>query len=455
MTVFLSKQLTNKLPLTHLAAALICILVISITVSLLPQSNAAITPSQLPDANQPVQPTAAEITSTTTTTINSTRASLTPAISTPSAQATPETWQDHKIINGDNLTSLFKRAGLNARDVYQVSLAVKGTDVLSRLYPGQTLSFVIEDGKLIKLKHIRNRLESSLIKQTEEGYKTETITRSPEIIPRFAEGSIENSLFYDASQAGLSDRMIMELAAIFGWDVDFALDLRAGDSFNLIYEEKLLDGELIGEGNILAAQFVNRGEIFSAIRYTDSQENTSYFTPEGNSMRKTFLRSPIDFARISSSFKSRRKHPVLGLTRAHKGTDYAAKTGTPIKATGEGKIIWRGTKGGYGKCVIVQHGSNITTLYAHMSNYRKGQRSGSRIKQGDVIGYVGKTGLASGPHLHYEFRLNGVHKNPQTVKLPHAAPIAKSERAAFFAVAENAMAQLETYKATQLASTSN
>ncbi|WP_432471054.1 OapA family protein [Amphritea sp. HPY] len=443
--MFLSKQLTNKLPLTHLAAALICILLISITLSLLPQSSAAVIPFQLPDAGQPAQPgTAAVGTTSITTTTSSTLASV-----------TPEVWQDHKINNGDTLTSLFKRAGLNARDVYQVSQAVKGTDVLSRLYPGQTLSFIIEDGKLIKLKHIKNRLESSLIKQTEEGYKTEAIARTPEIIPRFAEGTIDNSLFYDASQAGLSDRMIMELAAIFGWDVDFALDLRAGDSFNLIYEEKLLDGELIGEGNILAAQFVNRGETYTAIRYTDSQDNTSYFTPEGNSMRKTFLRSPIDFARISSSFKSRRKHPVLGLTRAHKGTDYAARTGTPIKATGEGKIIWRGTKGGYGKCVIVQHGSNITTLYAHMSNYRKGQRSGSRIKQGDVIGYVGKTGLASGPHLHYEFRLNGVHKNPQTVKLPHAAPIAESESDAFFATAENAMAQLETYKATQLASTSN
>lgn len=445
--MFLSKQLTNKLPLLHLAAALICIFLISITLSLLPQSNAAVIPPQLSDANQSAQPDAAGSTSTTTTTASSTGSTL--------ASVTPEIWQDHKISNGDNLTSLFKRAGLNARDVYQVSQAVKGTDALSRLYPGQTLSFIIENGKLIKLKHIKNRLESTLIEQTEEGYKTDVIARSPELIPRFIEGSIENSLFYDASQAGLSDRMIMELAAIFGWDVDFALDLRTGDSFNLLYEEKFLDGELIGEGNILAAQFINQGNTYTAIRYTDSLDNSSYFTPEGDSMRKTFLRSPIDFARISSSFKSRRKHPVLGLTRAHKGTDYAAKTGTPIKATGEGKIIWRGTKGGYGKCVIVQHGSNITTLYAHMSNYRKGQRSGNKIKQGDVIGYVGKTGLASGPHLHYEFRLNGVHKNPQTVKLPHAAPIAESERDAFFATAENAMAQLETYKATQLASTSN
>ena len=172
-------------------------------------------------------------------------------------------------------------------------------------------------------------------------------------------------------------------------------------------------------------------------------------------MRKTFLRSPVDFARISSSFKSRRKHPVLGLTRAHKGTDYAARTGTPIKAAGDGKIIWRGKKGGYGNCVIVQHGGNITTLYGHMNAFRKGQKTGSRVGQGDVIGYVGQTGLASGPHLHYEFRVNGVHKNPQTVKLPQAASIDKAERQTFFAEAQKTLAQLESFKATQLASAAN
>ena len=168
-------------------------------------------------------------------------------------------------------------------------------------------------------------------------------------------------------------------------------------------------------------------------------------------MRKAFLRTPVDFARISSRFNLKRKHPVLNRIRAHKGTDYAARTGTPIKASGDGKIIWRGTKGGFGRAVIIQHGSNITTLYAHMSKYRKGQRSGSRVKQGDIIGYVGQSGLASGPHLHYEFRLNGVHKNPMRVKFPNAAPIPKKERSAFKTVAATLMTQLESYRTTQVA----
>lgn len=452
--MFLLEQIKKHLPATHLAAALICIAIIAVTTSLLPDSNAASNQTQLAlriNHDDTVTEQTPPITIESTPAVTSSTTTTASVVETE----VEEQWLDIKIKSGDTLTSLFKQAGLDARDVYQVSSATKDSIALQKLRPGQTLSFIVEDDSLIKLKHTKDRLTSSLVIQTDEGYQIEELSRTPEVIPRFAEGSIQNSLFYDASQAGLSNRMIMELAAIFGWDIDFALDLRVGDNFNLIYEEKFLDGELIGEGNILAAQFVNRGETYTALRYTDSQGNSSFYTPDGKSMRKAFLRSPINFARISSSFKNRRKHPVLGLTRAHKGTDYAARTGTPIKAAGDGKIIWRGTKGGYGRCVIIQHGGNITTLYAHMNNYRKGQRNGTRVKQGQIIGYVGKTGLASGPHLHYEFRVSGVHKNPQTVKLPHASPIAKIERDAFFAQAKNLMAQLETYKATQLASNSN
>ena len=471
--MFLIQRLKQHLPKTHLMAAGICTLIIGTTALLLPSSKVPASDSaqvQIPlslneagIAEQNSDSLAVSdidklpATAAGPQVISSIATAPIAAIELQTAEAPKivEHWQDVKVKSGDTLTSIFKRAGLTPRDVYNVTAAVKGSEALARLYPGQTISFVINEGKLHKLKHIRNQLESSVVSATESGYQVEDIAKQPKIKTRFAEGSIENSLFYDASQAGLSDKMIMELAAIFGWDIDFVLDLRQGDSFNLVFEEKYLDGELIGEGNIISAQFVNRGETYTAIRYTDSKGNTSYFNPQGESMRKAFLRSPVDFARISSSFKNRRKHPVLGLTRAHRGTDYAAGTGTPIKAAGEGKIIWRGTKGGYGKCVIVQHGGNITTLYAHMNNYRKGQRTGTRVKQGQVIGYVGKTGLASGPHLHYEFRVNGVHKNPQTVKLPHAAPIDKAERNAFFATAKNALSQLESYKATQLASAAN
>jgi len=215
----------------------------------------------------------------------------------------------------------------------------------------------------------------------------------------------------------------MNLAGIFAWDVDFVLDIRAGDSFSVIYEELWRDSEKLGEGDILAAEFINQGQAFRAVRYQDPSGRVDYFTPEGTSVRKAFIRAPVAFSRVSSSFNPNRRHPVLHTIRAHRGVDYAAPRGTPVKAAGDGKIIHRGRKGGYGNAVILQHGSNITTLYAHLNGFSKSARNGSRVKQGDVIGYVGSTGLASGPHLHYEYRRNGVHMNPRTVKLPDADPI--------------------------------
>lgn len=447
--MFVIKRLKQHLPVTHLMAAIICTTIIALTALLMPSEKA---PASAFNNTKTTTITLPTVTQTATEGSATQAAMLSSAVPSPITPQSPDQWQDFTVRKGDTLTSIFKRAGLSSRDAFLISHAVQDTDALKQIYPGQTLSFVINDQQLHKLKHIRNPLESSLIITTSDGYRVQELEKKPQITPRFVKGSIENSLFLDAAQAGLSDRMIMELAAIFGWDIDFVLDLRQGDHFRLIYEEKFLDGKKIGEGNILSAQFVNQEETYTAIRYTDSDGNSSYYTPQGNSMRKAFLRSPVDFARISSTFKTRRKHPVLGLTRAHKGTDYAARTGTPIKSAGNGKIIWRGKKGGYGNCVIVQHGGNITTLYAHMSNFRKGQKNGSRVQQGDVIGYVGQTGLASGPHLHYEFRVNGVHKNPQTVKLPHASPIDQAERAKFLTVAEQTLAQLELYKATQLAS---
>ena len=215
----------------------------------------------------------------------------------------------------------------------------------------------------------------------------------------------------------------MNLAGIFAWDIDFVLDIRQGDEFHIIVEEVWRDGKRVAEGDILAAEFTNQGEVFRAIRYKAPDGHISYFTPDGRNMRKAFLRAPLSFSRISSNFNPNRRHPVLNTIRAHKGVDYAAAHGTPIKAAGDGKVIFRGKKGGYGNVVILQHGGNITTLYAHMSNFDRKARNGSRVKQGQVVGYVGQTGLASGPHLHYEYRRNGVHKNPRTVSLPDAAPI--------------------------------
>jgi murein DD-endopeptidase MepM/ murein hydrolase activator NlpD len=310
---------------------------------------------------------------------------------------------------------------------------------------------LVEDGQLTKLRHIRSPISSTLLLRADQGYDVIEEERTPERRTALVQGRIEHSLFLDAAKAGLSDKVIMELASIFGWDVDFALDIRMGDQFQVLYEEEYLDGEKLGDGNILAARFINQGRLYEAVRYTDTKGNSNYFTPEGRSMRKAFLRSPVDFRRISSRFKPERFHPVLGKKRPHRGVDYAAATGTPIKAAGDGKVIWRGTQGGYGRTVIIQHGGNITTLYAHMSRYQPGVNNGTRVKQGQVIGYVGASGLATGPHLHYEFRINGVHKNPLTVALPQAESIPASEMSAFTAQTRRMIAELNQLTDTRLA----
>jgi Membrane proteins related to metalloendopeptidases len=241
--------------------------------------------------------------------------------------------------------------------------------------------------------------------------------------------------------------MIMELANIYGHVIDFVYEIRQGDEFIVTYEKRYLDGEFIEYGNIIAAEFINDGERYVAIRYTDTAGDTGYYDESGVSLRKAFLRAPLNFRRISSNFKLARKHPVLGLMRAHKGTDYAASTGTPVYAAGDGKVTYRARNGGYGKLVVIKHGNNIETRYAHLSRYGK-YRVGSKVKQGQVIGYVGATGLATGPHLHYEFVVNGSHRNPRTVldKLPKAKTLASDELARYRAVAEPLIASLEAQR---------
>ena len=243
----------------------------------------------------------------------------------------------------------------------------------------------------------------------------------------------------------------MELANIFGYDIDFAREIRKGDHFELVYEEKQVDGEKVGTGEILAARFTNRGKEYQAVRYTNKQGITSYYLPNGQSMRKAFIRTPVDFARISSRFSMGRKHPILNKIRAHKGVDYAAPRGTPIKAAGAGKVILAGRKGGYGNTVIIQHGGTYRTLYAHMNGFARGVRNGVAVKQGQVIGYIGTTGLSTGPHLHYEFLVNGVHRDPLSIKLPMADPIAANEKQRFLQQTQPLFAQLESGKKTLLA----
>lgn len=369
-------------------------------------------------------------------------------------QITELPWQDVTVRTGDTLSAIFDRLKLSPRELHALMANDRQmTATLRQLLPGQVLRFQIdeEQGQLNALHYRIDALTTLAVERNADAFTTRHITRQVESRLAYSSATIETSLFAAGQRAGLSDGLIMELATIFGWDIDFALDIRNGDHFTVLYEQSFLEGEHLRDGNILAAEFINQGQTYRAIRFEDPQGNASFYTPDGLSMRKAFLRSPVDFNRISSGFQPERFHPVLGVKRPHRGVDYAAPVGTPIKASGDGRIEFIGTKGGYGKTVILQHGGAYRTLYAHMSRYRPGLTSGTRVKQGQIIGYVGKTGIATGPHLHYEFLVNGVHRNPLTVKLPTAAPIPAQHKNDFQRQAQMRLAQLEAVKQTTLA----
>lgn len=361
-------------------------------------------------------------------------------------------WTEVKIKSGDSMAKIFSRLKISPQTLHTLTKLGKETRKLSKIKPGHILKFQIdENNQLHQLVYPYHITESLRITRVGTGYHAEILTKAIEKRVAHASGQIQSSLFLAGQAAGLSDRMTMEFANIFGWDVDFALDIRKGDYFTVIYEEDFLNGKKIKDGEILAAEFHNNGKTYQAIRYKDQHGHVEYYSPEGKSMRKAFLRSPVNFSRISSRFNLGRKHPILNKIRAHKGVDYAARAGTPIKATGDGKIVFKGRKGGYGKTIIIKHGSAYSTLYAHMRNYNKKSRVGSRVKQGQIIGYIGSTGLATGPHLHYEFRLNGRHRNPLTVRLPTAAPLPKEFRKDFKQKAEDLLAQLNLVKYNSVA----
>lgn len=373
----------------------------------------------------------------------------------PELVAAPEPEYEQTMLtvkNGDSLDRLFRRHDLSVADLTIILRNKESKRHLRVVKPGDRILVKHQDANVMELRREIDFYQSLVIKRADDGFESSLAQHAITSKPVEARGRINSSLFLAAADAGISDRTIMNLAGIFAWDIDFVLDIRQGDAFHIIVEELWRDGKRVAEGDILAAEFVNQGETFRAIRYKAPDGSTSYFTPDGRNMRKAFLRAPLSFSRISSNFNPNRRHPVLNTIRAHRGVDYAAPSGTPIKAAGDGKIIFRGVKGGYGNTIILQHGGNITTLYAHMSNFNRKARSG-RVKQGQVIGYVGQTGLASGPHLHYEYRKNGVHKNPRTVSLPDAAPINPKYKADFQRTAAPLIDQLDERPLVLLEST--
>lgn len=359
-------------------------------------------------------------------------------------------WLELTIKKGDSVSSLFQRAGLPPSEAYRVTQADKKRR-LYKIKPGELIRIRAENKRVQTLEYQKSALEKIVFDATQSPVEMSVVVRQPEIRLANASGVIQGSLFLAGTRAGLSDRQTMNMAGIFGHVIDLVYDLREGDHFHVVFEELYLDGEKIDEGKIVAAEFINQGERFSAYRYTDSQGNSGYFDEKGVSMQKAFLLAPLNYSRISSNFNLKRKHPVLNTIRAHKGTDYAAPTGTPIYASGDGRVVHSGNKGGYGKTVIINHSGNIQTRYAHMSRIKA--KKGARVKQGQVIGYVGSTGLASGPHLHYEFILNGVHRNPRTIlaKLPKAVSLDKSELASFKKAVEPKIALIEGLRRTELA----
>ncbi|TXR54903.1 peptidoglycan DD-metalloendopeptidase family protein [Reinekea thalattae] len=361
------------------------------------------------------------------------------------------------VSPGDTISTLFERSGAGVTTLYSLLADETIKKPLEKIYPGQEFIFTFNNDSILKKINFN---ESNTVSYSIDidNDKKATITRTervPDIQTKYATATISSSLFLAGAEAGLTDNMIMQVANVFGWDIDFALDIREGDQFSLLYEENYLDGKKLSDGQILAAKFINNGRQYTALRYTDASGHTDYYSPDGKSMRKAFLRTPLDVFRISSSFNPSRMHPVLNRIVAHKGTDYAAPTGTPIKASGDGKVIKAYTSATYGNVVVLQHGESISTLYAHMSKFSKYARVGKRVKQGQIIGYVGTTGRSNGPHLHYEFRVNGVHKNPQTVKLPTAKPLNSEYLADFNAYAENLSGQLEVYDSAYAAGLTN
>lgn len=338
---------------------------------------------------------------------------------------------DYQVKEGENLSTIFSKFDLSKSSLHFIATAEAGAGFVD-LKAGDALQIKINaPGELGHLIYKKNPIDTLVAIRSNDGFDVKLIHAPVERQIATVQGSIQDSLFLDAKRAGLSDKLIMKLADIFAWDVDFAQNLKDGDQFTVIYERFLVDGKQVDTGDIIATEFTNKGKTFAAIRFKDKEGNVTYYTPQGKGMRKTFLTSPVDFARISSGFNMHRLHPILNTIRAHKGVDYAAAIGTPVKTVGNGKIIFRGTQNGYGNVVIVQHGEKYTTLYGHLSEFGEGQEVGSSVSQGDVIGYVGQTGLATGPHLHYEFRIDDVHQDPLAVNLPDSVAASKEFLAEF------------------------
>lgn len=364
-----------------------------------------------------------------------------------------EAWLEHRIRPGESFVQAMRAMGFGPGTVQSVMDAGQQARSLLDLRPGQVLRANAADGELLALDLEIDPLNKLEVRRDFDGYSALLHTRPTQTVQTQAAGVINSSLYMSAQQAGLSDRLILELAEMFGWDIDFTQDLQPGDRFAVIYNEVTLDGEKVRDGDILAAEFINKGKILRAVRYTDPDGRVAVYKPDGSSMRKAFSRNPLPVTRITSRFNPNRLHPIFKTVRPHRGVDYGAATGTPVRVTGDGQVAFAGRQGGYGNVVTVDHGRGNRTLYAHLSRFAPKMRVGQRVNQGQVIGYVGSTGWATGPHLHYEFQVNGQTKDPLTVALPNAQPLPDAYRRHFQNQTSNWVAKLDALATRRVAQT--
>jgi len=426
----------HSYPHSHLRAALLLALFLAIVITALPVDQS----DSLPEAPVSLQLEATALPDSVI--VNA------PPVKQEQMEASNSRWINLTIKSGDNLARIFQRNKLPAADLQNIVDLGKPVSSLKKILPGQELGFkVTSSGELLAIRYKKNAFDTLLIHREDKDFVANWESATPETIIAFASATITKdnpSLYHAGKAAGLTDNIIMKLSHIYQWDISFALDLRAGDSFSVMFEEIYVDGELAKEGSIVAATFTNMGKRHEAVRYTDLAGHADYYTPSGLSMRKAFLRDPVHFSHVSSSFNLRRLHPIHKKVMPHRGIDYAAKTGTPVLASGDGKVTIRRENNASGKYIVIQHGEQYTTKYLHLSAFGKGIKPGTSVKQGQTIGYVGATGWATAPHLHYEFLLAGVHRNPKTVSLPKALPIAKDELERFRNSVSPVMARLES-----------
>lgn len=368
---------------------------------------------------------------------------VTEALSVPP----PTEWTTVAVKSGQSLSNIFDDAHLPPENWMDITRLGGDCAQLKRLKAGDSLRLRIAGGELQELIYPMDELRTLSVRRGDKGFESTTLSASLERRSSEASGVIENSLFLDGRKSGLNDRMILEFADLFGYDIDFAQDLQEGDRFSVVYEQVYKDGKKLRDGDILAAEFTNNGHTYRAVRYVAADGTKAYYTPQGLSLRKAFIRTPVDFTRITSGFTLHRWHPILNRMRAHMGTDYAAPTGTPVHASGNGRVEFVGQKGGYGNVVVLRHGNQYETVYGHLSRFQKGLRAGNPVTQGQVIAYVGMTGLATGPHLHYEFRVNGMPVNPEKVILPRSMPLDSKTMARFRSSAAPLVAALDSIDA--------